>query len=99
MKTRAEQLALKRTQLLAKCLLQRAELSMQMQPLKHDMQSVEVGLRILDRVRQHPGWLAAAAFGVMLVRPRRLSSLLRLGSAGLRSWRTLGPGLQALLPR
>ncbi len=78
--------------------MQRADLALQIEPLTHTMNSVEVGLRIVDRVRQHPGWIAAAVVGLMAIRPRRLSSFLRLGSAGLRTWRMLRPSLQLLLP-
>ncbi len=78
--------------------MQRADLSLQMTPLRHDLLSVEAGLRIVERAGRHPGWLAAAAIGLMLVRPRRLSSLLRLASAGLRTWRTLGPVLRYVPP-
>ncbi|WP_292931304.1 YqjK family protein [Noviherbaspirillum sp.] len=98
MRTRAELLAARRQRLIAECVMQRADLALQIEPLTHTMNSVEVGLRIVDRVRQHPGWIAAAVVGLMAIRPRRLSSFLRLGSAGLRTWRMLRPSLQLLLP-
>ncbi len=96
MKTRAELLASRRQRLIAECLMQRADLAQQMQPLGHTLQAMGTGLRILDRVRRHPGWIAAVALGLMIIRPSRLSSLLRLGSTGLRTWRLIAPSLQML---
>lgn len=99
MKTRAELLAWKRQQLIAESIAQRADLALQLQPLGHRLDALNTGLRIVDRVRRHPGWLVALAAGVMLVTPRRLSSLMRLGSAGLRTWHSVAPTLRLLLER
>jgi hypothetical protein len=96
MMTRAEQLALRRQRLVAECILQRADLSMQAQPLQHSLTSAAIGLRIADRVRRHPGWLAALGLGLFMVRPVRLSNLLRVGTGGLRLFRQVTPLLQQL---
>ena len=99
MKTRAELLVWKRQQLIAESIAQRAELVLQLQPLGHRLDSLGTGLRIIDRIRRHPGWIAALATGVLLLTPRRLSSLFRLGSAGLRTWRSVAPVVRLLLER
>lgn len=91
MKTRAEMLAWRRQLLIAESSAQRAELAMQVQPLVYTLSSVNIGLRILDRVRRHPGWIAVVTLGLMAIRPRRLSAFLRLGSASLRLWRHAAP--------
>jgi hypothetical protein len=96
MTTRAELLALRRLHLLAECDAQRVDLLLQARPFGHALTSLETGVRIVDRVRRHPGWIAAAALGLMAIRPRRLSALLRAGSSGLRGWRALAPLLQNL---
>ncbi len=97
MKSRAELLAWKRRQLVVESNAQRAELVRQLHPLACQLESVDTGLRILARLRQHPGWIAGAAIGFLLLTPRRLSSLFRLGTRGLRSWRSLDPTIRTLL--
>ena len=99
MKTRAELLAWKRRQLIAESRAHRAALAHQLRPLAYRLESVDTGLRILAKLRQHPGWIAGAATGILLLTPRRLSSLFRVGSAGLRSWRSLEPTIRMLLQR
>lgn len=98
MKTRAEMLAWRRQLLIAESNVQRAELAMQVQPLVSALTSVQIGLRILDRIRKHPGWIAAVALGVMAIRPQRLSAFMRLGSASLRLLRHAIPLLQPAGP-
>ena len=99
MKTRAEFLAWKRRQLLAESGALRAELAQQLRPWTYRLESVESGLRIAARIRQHPGWIAGAASAVLLVTPRRLSSLLRIGVSGLRSWQSIAPTVRAMIER
>ena len=99
MRTRAELLAWKRRQLLAESGAQRAELVRQLRPLAYRLESLDTGLRILTRIRQHPGWIAGAAAGILLLTPRRISSLLRLGASGLRSWQSIAPTVRMLLDR
>lgn len=79
--------------------MQRAELARQLNPLVHTSASISTGLRILDRLRRHPEWIAAGAAGLMLLKPRRLSAMLRFASHCLRTWRSLAPHLQMLLRR
>ena len=99
MRTRAEFLAWKRRQLLAESGAQRAELVQQLRPWIARLESVESGLRIAGRLRRHPGWIAGTAAAVLLLTPRRLSSLIRLGVSGLRSWQSIAPAVKMLLGR
>lgn len=94
MKTRAELLALRRKMLLAECDLQRQELALEMRPLVLDAESLQVGIRIVGKASRHPEWIALAALGVAMIKPRRLSSLMRLGTTGMRVWRQVKPLLQ-----
>lgn len=97
MTTRAELLAWKRRQLLAECAMQREDLARQLRPVGWQLQSLESCVRIAGRLRRHPGWIAAASAAVLLLRPRRLSSVLQLAATGLRHWRSIAPTVQALL--
>ena len=99
MRTRAEFLAWKRRQLLAESGTLRAELVHQWRPWTYRLESMDTGLRILARMRQHPGWIAGAAAGLLLLTPRRLSFLFRLGTSGLRSWQAAAPAVRMLLER
>lgn len=94
MKTHAKMLAVRRQMLIAECNLQRADLALQVRPLAYTLSSVNIGMRILGRVRQHPEWIAAATLGLFALRPRRLSAFFRFGSNGLRIWRHVQPLLQ-----
>lgn len=96
MNSRAELLEWKRRQLIAESEAQRIELASQMQSWGHTLESARIGLRIIDRLRTHPMWIAALTLGFTAIRPRRLSSLLRLGTSGLRTWRVVGPALRML---
>lgn len=99
MRTRAEFLAWKRRQLLAESSAQRAELARQLRPWAYRLESVDTGVRILGRIRHHPGWIAVAVAGILVLTPRRLSSLFRLGTSGLRSWQAIAPAVRMLLER
>lgn len=99
MKTRAEFLAWKRRQLLAESSEQRTELVRQLQPWGYRLESMESGLRIVGRLKRHPGWIAGAAAALLLLTPRRLSAIVRLGVSGLRSWQSVAPTVRMLLDR
>ena len=95
MRSRSELLALKREMLLAECEMQRQQLAIDMQPLALGAESLQVGMRIVGKARRHPEWLAFAALGLAMIKPRRLSSFMRLGASGMRMWRQVRPLLQA----
>lgn len=97
MSTRAEMLALKRAMLLEECALQRHQLALDMRPLVLGAESLQVGMRIVGKARRHPEWIALAAVGLAMLKPRRLSSFMRLGTAGMRMWRQVRP-LLPLMP-
>lgn len=96
MNTRADLLAWKRQQLIAESTAQRAELAVQMRSFTHTLASVQIGLRIVDRLRRHPGWVAALPLVLAALTPRRLSSFFRLGTMSLRFWRLVSPTLRLL---
>lgn len=95
MSTRADLLAQRRLALIAESQAQRADLAQQMLPLTYTLSSVHIGLRILDRIRKHPGWIAVVTVALAAITPRRLSSVLQLGTAGLRLWRLAMPLVQS----
>ena len=92
--SRAEMLALKRAMLLEECALQRHQLALEMRPLVLGAESLQVSMRIVGKARRHPEWIALAALGLAMVKPRQLSSVMRLGAAGMRMWRQVRPLLQ-----
>jgi anti-sigma factor RsiW len=96
MKTRAQLVALRRQRLVAECAMQRAALTLHMEPVAQSLTPAAIGLRIAQRVRRHPGWLAVLGLGLAIVRPVRLSQLLRAGTNGLRLFQQVTPLLQQL---
>lgn len=99
MNSRADLLEWKRQQLLAECQVQRTDLAMELDALNRSLDSVQVGMRIVNRVRRHPGWIIAAAMAFVAITPRRLSSFMRLGTSLLRTWRMAAPTLRMLVQR
>jgi hypothetical protein len=99
MNDRLQLAAQRRQQLVAHCGAQRAQLTAQLQPLGHTLESVKTGLRVAGRFRQHPEWLAAGVIGVLLLTPRRLSAWMRGGTQLLRVWRRMAPQVRMLLGR
>jgi hypothetical protein len=99
MNMHARILAKRRQQLLVRSIALRADLELQREQMMASLSAANAGLRVLDRLRKHPEWMAGAAMGLALITPRRLSSFMRLGSAGLRTWRHVMPVLQNLLAR
>ena len=99
MNTRSQMLELKRRQLLAQSDALRSDLATQGESLGRTLTSMQIGLRVLNRVRKHPEWIAGAAIGLALIKPRRLSSLLQMGTVGLRTWRVITPVLHSLIAR
>lgn len=99
MNSRADLLEWKRQHLLAECDAQRADLALQFDSLNHTLETVQTGLRIMDRVRTHPGWIAAAVVALIVVTPRRLSAAMRIGTSLLRTWRVAAPTLRMLMQR
>jgi hypothetical protein len=97
MNTRSELLALRRQRLIAQSLALRSDLALQGEYLGHSLASAQIGLRLLDRIRKHPEWIAGAVIGLTLIKPRRLSSLLQMGTLGLRTWRNVTPALRNLM--
>jgi hypothetical protein len=97
MNTRSQHLAQRRQQLIAQSIALRSDLALQAEYLRHPVTSIQVGLRVLNRLRRHPEWIAGAALALAVIKPRRLSSLLRAGTAGLRTWRKLMPALQNMM--
>lgn len=99
MTARSEVLARRRRQLIAQSIALRSDLAMQGEYLEHSLCTAQIGLRVLDRIRQHPEWIAGAALGLALIKPRRLSALLQMGTVGLRAWRQVTPLLQHMIGR
>lgn len=99
MNSRADLLEWKRQQLLAECNAQRADLALQLDALNDTLGSVQIGLRIVDRVRKYPGWIVAMIAAFMAITPRRLSSLMRIGTSLIRTWRQAAPMVRMLMQR
>lgn len=97
MTTHLKLLAQRREQLVARCALQREAMSIQKIRLKHSLESLENGMRLLNRLRSTPSVILLAAGGLFMLQPRRLRSLLRTALVVSRGWRMAAPLVGTLL--
>jgi hypothetical protein len=88
---RAERLAARRRRLVAQSQALRTELTLQLKPLSQSLATVDSGMRIFTRIRQHPEWIAGALIALVLLRPSRVARGVRGALLGLRTWRRLAP--------
>lgn len=84
-------LAQRRQRLQARCALQREALAIQKIRLGRSFETVDTGMRILDRLRTNPGLILALAGGLFLIKPRRLLTVVQTGLAVSRGWRLVAP--------
>lgn len=63
---RAREAEMRRRQLVAKIHLQRTQFGAQLEPVGRALESADAGMRIVRRVRRHPGWVAGLAGAVLL---------------------------------
>lgn len=77
-------LAKRRHELLAQSNAHRSALKMHGTVVKKSASRIELGLRVINRLKAHPEWIAGIALGVKLVTPQRLSLGMRFCTQGLR---------------
>ncbi len=98
MSTHLKLLSQRREQLVARCALQREAMAIQKIRLMHSLESLDAGMRVLNRVRNAPGLMLALAGGLLLLKPqRRLRPLMQTALAVSRGWRLAAPVLSTLL--
>lgn len=90
-------LAARRQHLLARGVLQRNVFLAQKNRLRTSFNTLDTGLRLINRVRRSPGLVLGLIAGVVMLAPRRLASLLETGLVLTRGWRLLSPWLDRLL--
>lgn len=96
---KAQQLARRRQELIARCEAQRKAITMHGRSLSHAVSVLDSTFAILSRIRQHPGWIAGLVIGVIAIKPRRLSALLQGSATALRTWRAVAPLAKSLQRR
>lgn len=99
MQMKAEQLARRRQELIARCEAQRSAMVTHTRSLSHATSALDSALGILGRIRRHPGWIVALAVGIIAIKPRRLSALFHGSAIALRTLRTVAPLVQLLRAR
>lgn len=97
MASRLDLLAQRRQQLQARLALQREALAIQSIRLGRSFETIDAGMRIVDRLRNSPGLVVALAGGLLLLKPRRLLRMAQTGMAISRGWRLAAPLLARLL--
>ena len=99
MSTHAQQLAQRRKALIARCQHQRAIISMQTERLTKSLSIVNLGLAAVAKVKNNPLLVSAVVVGLLVIKPRRVLSLLETGLVALQAWRSLAPAWRHMTAR
>ncbi len=99
MQIKAEQLARRRQELIARCEAQRSAMAMHTRSLSHTASALDSALGILGRIRRHPGWIVGLVVAIIAIKPRRLSAIFHGSATALRTLRTVAPLVQILRAR
>ncbi|MFC3109828.1 YqjK family protein [Undibacterium arcticum] len=99
MSKHAQHLAQRRQALIARSQQQRAIISLQAQQLTRSLSIVDLGLAMVAKVKGNPLLLSAVLLGLLVIKPRRVLSVLRTGLVALQAWRSVGPVLHHLTAR
>ena len=91
----ADQLAQRRLELIEQSGQQRAELGLQGQLIRHHLASIDLGLSLFGRIRQHPWLMAGIAAGVVLLKPQRMIAKVQTGMA---MWQGVRRVMPIMLP-
>lgn len=89
----AQYLTQRRQALIARCHQQRAIISLQAQQLNQSLSVVDMGLAMVAKVKNNPLLVSAVVVGLLVIKPRRLISGLRIGLVALQAWRSVAPAL------
>ena len=81
-----EILAQRREQLVARCNAQREVFATQNQGVTGALSGIDLGMRLVQRVKQSPIMMAALVAAVVVIKPLRIIPLVR---AGLGVWQTV----------
>lgn len=92
-----QKLGFRRRQLIARCEVERIELIQRSHEMQGLMAAVDSTLHVVRSLKQHPGIVLGALTAVLvIVRPRRLGSVLRSVMSASRTWHVVAPLLQGL---
>lgn len=87
MTTRAKVLAQRRAMLATECALQRITLLGQTQSLGYVANWAKTGHRLVDHLKNLPGWVSVALIGLVIFIPQRAVSLAKSGLLLWQIWR------------
>lgn len=93
----AAELAYRREILIACCAAQRAMLSLQGQALKERLVVFDIGLTVFERIKKNPAWITGVVFALVVVKPRRLWSVVQTGLLIWQALRPLAPALKNIM--
>lgn len=77
----------RKQQLLARSTQLRKQIHASSIPLRRELQTSKSALRVVNRLSNHPEWLALLSMGVNMVRPNRLGNWMRTAASLLHKWR------------
>lgn len=90
----AEKLSLRRETLIAKSRAERMLLTQQSKQLGQSLLLADTGLRLLSKIRQRPAIGIGLLAATIIIKPRRMLSVLKNGLVGWQIWQSIAPALK-----
>ncbi len=93
----AAELACRREILIACCAGQRTMLAVQGQALQERLVVFDIGLTVFARIKKNPAWITGVVFALVVIKPRRLWSIVQTGLLTWEALRPLAPALKNIM--
>jgi hypothetical protein len=90
----AEKLRLRRQALVTKSQAERMLLVLQGQQLKQSLSFADLGMQIAGKLRQHPSLGISLLVTTVILKPRRIISLLKKALSAWQVWQLVAPSLK-----
>ena len=90
----AEKLSLRRETLIAKSRAERMLLTQHSKQLSQSLLLADTGIQLLTKIRQRPAIGIGLLVASIIIKPRRILSVLKNGLVGWQIWQSIAPALK-----
>lgn len=93
----SKELACRRELLIACCATQRNTLTWETQSLLEKLSVFDFGRTLFERLKKNPAWMAGLVVGLVVIKPRRLLSVLQTALLAWQGLRVLAPAMKNIM--